>query len=300
MPSISARLVRFILRTTRVFKKNYASTAGLTEGIAAARAAKPQLPTDKMRAKLSVTERQVAGRSVWDIAPKSGTPAAHMLYFHGGGYVYAAADVHWGFYAHLAATHGLAITAPLYPLAPEASAAEITAFALAAYRDFIDRHDGAFVLGGDSAGAGLAAATIMAAREAGLRMPAGLVLVCPWLDGSVSHLDQPDIEPRDSILGIPGIREAAKLYARDLPVTDPRISPINGDWQGLPPILAFGGGDDILVTDARTLKAKLPGTDYDERAGLMHDWPLFFFPESRDAQAKIAAFATRLAPLAAR
>ncbi len=291
MPSVSSRLVGFLLRTTGVFKKRYASAAGLTKGIAAARAAKPQLPTDKMRAKVSVSERQVAGRSVWDIAPKSGNPAAYMLYFHGGGYVYPAADVHWAFYGHLAEQHGLAITAPLYPLAPEASAEEANAFALAAYRDFLDRHDGAFVLGGDSAGAGLAAATAMAARDAGLQMPSGLVLVCPWLDGSASHPDQPAIEPRDSILGIPGIREAAKLYARDLPVTDTKVSPINGDWQGLPPILSFGGGDDILVTDARTLKAKVPATDYDERAGLMHDWPLFFFPESRDAQAKIAAFA---------
>ncbi len=293
MPSLSARLVGFVLRTSGVFKKRYASVEGLSEGVRVTRAAAPELPTDKMRAKVDVSEAQIAGRSVWRIAPKGRAPVAHMLYFHGGGYVYAAANVHWAFFAHLADKHGLAITAPLYPLAPEASAEEVTAFALAAYRDFIDRHDGAFTLGGDSAGAGLAAATVMAARDAGLRLPAGLVLVCPWLDGTTSHPDQPGIEPRDSILGIPGIREAAKLYARDLPVTDPKISPINGDWQGLPPILAFGGGDDILVTDARALKAKLPATEYDERAGLMHDWPLFFFPESRDAQAKIAAFAKR-------
>jgi epsilon-lactone hydrolase len=293
MPSFTARFVGFMLRTTGVFKKRYASADGLTEGVRITRAAAPELPTDKMRAKVDVSEAQVAGRSVWKIAPKGQAPAAHMLYFHGGGYVYAAASVHWAFFAHLAAKHGLAISAPLYPLAPEASAEEVTAFALAAYRDFVGRHEGPFVLGGDSAGAGLAATTIMAARDAGLRLPTGLVLICPWLDGTTSHPDQPNIEPRDCILGIPGIREAAKLYARDLPVTDPKVSPINGDWSGLPPILSFGGGDDILVTDARALKAKLPDTDYDERAGLMHDWPLFFFPESRDAQAKIAAFAKR-------
>jgi epsilon-lactone hydrolase len=295
MPSLTARFIGFVLRTSGVFKKRYATVAGLEAGISASRAEKPQLPTDKMRATLSVSERQVAGRSVWEIAPKTGKPSAHILYFHGGGYVYPAVNVHWGFFAHLAEKHGLAITAPLYPLAPEADAEEATAFALATYRDFLDRHDGPFVLGGDSAGGGLAAATVMAARDAGLRLPSGLALVCPWLDGTASHPDQPAIEPRDSILGIPGIREAAKRYARDLPITDPKISPINGNWDGLPPILSFGGGDDILVTDARALKVKLPATDYDERAGLMHDWPLFFLPESRVAQAKIAAFATRVA-----
>jgi epsilon-lactone hydrolase len=290
MPSLTARIVGFLLRTTGIFSKRYADRASLDRYVGESRKATPQLPSAKLRAKVAVSERQLDGRSVWEFAPKAGAPAGHLLYFHGGGYVYAAVDVHWGFLGGLAEQHGLAITAPLYPLAPEAGAVETAAFALAAYRDFLARHDGPFVLGGDSAGAGLAAATIMAARDAGLRLPDGLLLICPWLDGTASHPDQPAIERRDSILRIPGIRAAAEMYARDLPVTDPKISPINGDWSGMPQIFAFGGGDDILVTDARALKAKLPAVEYDERAGLMHDWPLFFLPESRDAQAKIARF----------
>jgi hypothetical protein len=52
----------------------------------------------------------------------------------------------------------------------------------------------------------------------------------------------------------------------------------------------FAGGDDILVADSRALKAKLPAIDLDERAGLMHDWPIFFFPESKEAQDSIGRF----------
>ena len=131
----------------------------------------------------------------------------------------------------------------------------------------------------------------MAARDAGLPLPHRLILICPWLNADPSHPDQPGIEPRDAILTIRGIREAGALYAGPTGVADPRVSPIHGDWSGLPPILSFGGGHDILVVDARALKAKLPSVDYREMAGMIHDWPIFTFPESRAAQDQMAAFA---------
>lgn len=289
MPSLTARIMGFVLRKTGVFRKNY--TGGiLREGIAKSRAAAPQLPTEKMKAKLDVSCEAFEGRDVWRIAPKTRAVRGHLLYFHGGGYVYPAVSVHWDFYAHLAEKYGISITAPLYPIAPEASAAEATEWALRLYEDFVGRHAGRFVLGGDSAGGGLASVVAQAACDRSLRQADALLLVCPWLDASASSPEQEKIERRDSILTIGGVREAALLYARELPVSDPRVSPIHGNWQGLPPILAYGGGDDILVTDSRALKAKLPTLDYVEEAGLMHDWPLFTLPESRKAQARIGAF----------
>lgn len=289
MPSLTARVMGFVLRTTGVFRKNY--TGGLVQdGISKSRAAPAQLPTDKMKARLSVTHSEFEGRSVWRIAPRDREPTGCLLYFHGGGYVYPAVAAHWDFYAHLAEKHGLAVTAPLYPIAPEASALEATEWALRFYADFAARHGGKFVLGGDSAGGGLACVVAQAARDQGMRQADALVLVCPWLDAAAANPEQSAIEKRDSILTLGGIREAGLLYARELPVGDPRVSPIYGSWEGLPPILAFGGGDDVLVVDSRALKAKLPAIEYVEEPGLMHDWPLFFLPESRRAQARIGAF----------
>jgi acetyl esterase/lipase len=290
MASLLARVIATVLRTTGILRKRYSDSPDFLERIAASRT-NPDLPTAKMRAQLDIAETRLLGRSVWTIKPKDGPPAAHLLYFHGGGYVYPAVDVHWNFMVHMAAKHRIAITAPLYPLAPEASAEDTTAFGLAAYEAFLASHDGPFIMGGDSAGGGLTAVVAMAARDKGLRPASGLLLVCPWLDGSGDHPDQPAIEKRDCVLTLGGIRAAAKLYARDLPVSDPRVSPIHGDWHGLPPILCYGGGDDILVTDARALKARLPDIRYIEEAGLMHVWPIFFLSESRAAQAEIAEFA---------
>lgn len=290
MTSLSARITGALLRATGVVSKRYAGGPGMHKVIAAARAVPVPTPSRKMRERLDVREETLDGRTVWTIAPMGRTPAAHLLFFHGGGYVFSAVPPHFNLYARLAERHGIAVTAPMYPLAPEHGVEEATGFALSAYRAFLDRHDGSFVLGGDSAGAGLASATVMAARDAGLRLPAGLMLICPWLDTSGTHPDQPGIEKRDSILRLQGIRDAGRLYAKDAPATDPRVSPIHGDWSGLPPILMYGGEDDILVTDARALKAKLRQAEYHEGQGLMHDWPLFFFPESRVAQERMAAF----------
>ncbi len=293
MASLLAQVIATFLRTTGVFRKQFSGGPDFMKRIAASRK-NPDLPTAKMKARLKVTETQLDGRSVWTIAPKDRAPVAHLLYFHGGGYVYPAVDVHWKFMAHMAELHGVAVTAPLYPLAPEASAAEITAFGLAAYEAFLASHDCSFIMGGDSAGGGLTAVVAQMARDRDLRPAAGLLLVCPWLDGSGDHPDQIAVEQRDCILTLNGIRTAAKLYAQDLPIEDPRVSPIHGDWHGLPPILCYGGGDDILVADARALKAKLPDIRYVETAGLMHVWPIFFLRESREAQAEIAEFAVEV------
>lgn len=290
MPSLSARLFGGFLRLTGQVSKNFAGGPGMGKIIEAARLVPVATPTDKQRRNLDVREETFAGRAVWHLTPKDGAPKGHLLFWHGGGYVFAISPFHWSMLTNLASEHGLSVTVPLYPLAPEHGATDTTAFALDYYRHYLDTVPGPFVMGGDSAGAGLAVATAMAARDTGLRMPSGLSLVCPWLDAEAGHPDQPDVEKRDCILRIRGIRDAGKLYARDLPVTDPRVSPIHGNWDGLPPIQVFAGGDDILVTDSRALKAKLPGIAYDERAGLMHDWPIFFFPEAKEAQASIGRF----------
>ncbi len=146
---------------------------------------------------------------------------------------------------------------------------------------------------GDSAGGGLTAALAQMARDSGQPLPAALLLICPWLNLDPAHPDQLKTEPRDGILTISGIAEGGALYAGSLPLNDPRCSPLFGNWDSLPPILAFAGGDDILVTDSRALAAKVPSAEMIELAGMMHDWPIFSFSESRKAQATMADFVTR-------
>jgi epsilon-lactone hydrolase len=293
MPSIAATVISWVLLKTRIYKKRYSGGPDFLDIIKASRAEKPQLPTAAMQAKFAITMEELSGRQIWRMAPKDKEPTAELLYYHGGGYVYSPSDVHWKFYAYLVEKYGIAVTAPLYPLAPESQAAETVDFAMSAYREFLFKQEKPFILGGDSAGGGLAAVVAQEVHRLGWEQAAGLLLICPWLDGAGNHPDQPEIEKRDCILTLDGLRHAAELYAKDTGMDNPWVSPIHGDWNGLPPILCYGGGNDILVTDARALKAKLPAIDYIEEAGLMHDWPIFFLPESRRAQKQMADFMIR-------
>jgi epsilon-lactone hydrolase len=294
MPSLTARLVGFVLRTTGYYRRMYTGGPQFLANIGKVRAERLAEPDAKARAALKVEKGDFQGRPVWHIAPKDSAPTAEVIYWHGGGYVYPATPVHWAFLAAMAKHHGWSITAPLYPLAPESNAETTTAWALEFYRQYLARRDGApFIMAGDSAGGGLAAVTALLARDARLPLPAALILICPWLNLDPAHPDQVRIEPRDGILTISGISEGGRLYAAGLPLTDMRCSPTFGNWDGLPPVLAFGGGDDILVTDARALKTKLPTAHYAELAGMIHDWPIFKFSESRAAQAKMAEFAAQ-------
>jgi acetyl esterase/lipase len=294
MPSFAASLTGFILRTTGYYRRMYSGGPQFQKNIAKVRAERLAEPDAKMWASLNVQKTEFCGRPVWHLAPKEREASAHVLFWHGGGYVYPATPVHWKFLAHMAQVHGWAITAPLYPLAPESNATTTTKWALGFYREYIaERGSNPFVMSGDSAGGGLTAALAQMARDGGLALPAALIPINPWLNLDPAHPDQVSIEPRDGILTISGISEGGRLYAGDLPLTDPRCSPIFGGWDGLPPILAFGGGDDILVTDARALKAKHPSVEYVELPGMLHDWPIFNFPESRSAQTQMADFARR-------
>ncbi len=292
MPSLIASLTGFVLRTTGIYRKLFTGGPQFQVNIAKSRAQPVPEPNDKARESLRVEQSEFGGRTIWTLAPKDREPTAHILYWHGGGYVYPAGAVHWAFLAHMAKVHGWSVTAPLYPLAPESNAEKATAWAMDFYTRYADDLSGkAFVMGGDSAGGGLAAAVAQLARNAGQPGAHALILICPWLNLDPAHPEQAKIERRDGILTISGISDAGRIYAADLPLTDPRCSPIFGSWEGLPPILAFGGGNDLLVTDARALKAKHPTVAYRELAGMLHDWPIFTFRESREAQAEMAAFA---------
>lgn len=292
MASFAARLTGFILRRTGVYRRMFAGadqiartrTKLIADGIG---------PSSKQERGVAVRHTEFQGRCVWTIAPERGEVSASVLFWHGGGYVYPPLTGHWDFFSRMARQFGWRITVPLYPLAPESDVVGTTRFALEFYADLVAREGVPTLMGGDSAGGGLTAATAMGLRDAGATLPCGLLLICPWLDADPAHADQPAIEPRDAILTIAGVRDAGALYAGAAGLRDWRASPIHGDWSGLPPILAFGGGDDILVTDAQRLKAKLPSLDYEELPGLIHDWPMFTFPESRSAQARMAGFAAK-------
>ncbi|WP_329047754.1 alpha/beta hydrolase [Amycolatopsis sp. NBC_01488] len=185
-------------------------------------------------------------------------PGGALLYFHGGVYVIGSAATSVPLVGELVRrTGGTAVTLD-YRLAPEHPYPAAVEDALAAYQGLLARgvDPGRIVLAGDSAGGGLAVATLLAAKEAGLPLPSGAVLMSPYADLTLSGETVTERPSLDPILTPEGLRVRAPEYVAGADAADPLISPIFGDLGGLPPLLIQGGSHEILLSDALRLAAR--------------------------------------------
>ena len=236
--------------------------------------------------------RRDHGWPVYEMAPwGTRLPRHRVVYFHGGGYVSEVDSAHWGVCRRMATLVPARVSLPIYPLAPTSTAAvTVTTAAGVAAEVIRDAGDDRLVtLMGDSAGGGLALAVAQALRDNGVGAPR-LVLVAPWADLTMSD-EGLDARIPDPMLSVPRLRRAGELYAGDLPVDHPIVSPINGDLAGLGPMTIFVGTRDLLLRDAQRLRdaavARGVRVDYHEGAGLIHVWPLLPLPEARRARQAI-------------
>ena len=298
MPSLRARLIGLMIDLLGPWRM-FTSEEALRRGLRTLRARPLARPTARMRRKFAVESRMSDGQEIIRIAPKS-AGRGRVLYLHGGGYVEPAVASHWSFIADMVGRLGLEFVVPRYPLAPEHDVEKTMSFMLALYGQLIQDHQHTpLIVMGDSAGGGLALALLQEVRRLGLPMSAGLILISPWLDATMTAPEQARIEPKDVFLRRAGLLAAARWYAGPLPLEHPWVSPLNGPLDGLPPILVFGSDHDILVTDARRFveraEGRHPSVAYHEVPGLFHDWPLVPvpFPEANAARAGIGAFVGR-------
>lgn len=227
------------------------------------------------------------GMAVCTLTPSGASPTRTVFYVHGGSYLFEAASVHWRFCARLATEAQATVVVPVYPLAPGTTAAETVDRVASVLGDLPDRER--VVVMGDSAGGGLALAVTLELRDWGAALPARVVLLAPWLDVRVCDPAQPALEPKDVMLRVTSLQHAGRLYAGDLPLTDPRVSPALGDLHDLPPIDVLVGTSDLLVQDARALakRAAECGATVEvvEAEGMQHVYPLIpLLPEAKAAR----------------
>jgi acetyl esterase/lipase len=108
---------------------------------------------------------------------------------------------------------------------------------------------------GNSAGGGLGLAAAQWLRDAGHPQPNALILICPGVNGTLDQCTQADAA-RDVMQDIPGVLAAFRMYAGDLDVTHPFVSPLNGNFEALAPMLIFTGTHDLCHPDRLTLANK--------------------------------------------
>jgi acetyl esterase/lipase len=289
MSSLENRLVVLYLRAIR---RKYVSDEALLKSIARDRAAGPARPSDRVQRRILVQQDRVAGVEVYQLSPKRpGKTGGHVVYFHGGAYVRPITSHHWWFLQELVEKTGCSVSVPLYPLAPETTCAQTVSAMAEVYR-LISAEGPVPTVMGDSAGGGLAVSLCHALREQGVNLPRSLVLICPWMDVSMTHPDIAGNERLDPMLTAAGLNAAGRFYAGEQELTHPYASPLYGTLTGLPRTLLFVGTRDILSHDgiAFAEAVREEGVEIDLQVGkdMVHVWPILPIPEARTALNQIA------------
>lgn len=235
---------------------------------------------------------------------RSGRPAGDrapvILYFHGGAYIAGAPRLCRPLLWRMAERCGGGVFAADYRLAPEHPFPAALDDAVACYGALVDGGIAPerIIVAGDSAGGGLALALalrIKAGPEAP-RLPAGLVLISPWLDLTLTATSLAANSACDPVLQLVLLEPARRMYAPDGRYDDPFVSPLFGTLAGLPPVLVQVGTREILLDDSRSLAARMrvAGVDHvlEEWPGMHHVWHLspVMVPEARRALAAIGRF----------
>jgi monoterpene epsilon-lactone hydrolase len=224
----------------------------------------------------------------------------HVVFdIHGGALIFGGGEGNVRFEAAQIALRTGRVTYALdYRLPPDGPYPAALDDCIAVYRALLEQRPAdQIVLCGTSAGGNLAAALLLRARDEGLPMPAGALLMTPELDLTESGDSFNTLMGLDVILRN-RLTEMNLYYAAGADLTHPYLSPLLGDVSGFPPTLLQAGGRDIFLSNAVVMHRKL------RRAGVraeLHVWegmPHGGFggltPEDREMSAEMRAFIASL------
>lgn len=236
------------------------------------------------------------GRSEFD-------PQRRGVYLHGGGFLAGSIGMYMGLVSRLAdATRSWFFFCD-YPRAPEQlfPAAHVAAVKACTFA----KHQGPFTSGtatqlfvaGDSFGAGLTLTTAMALRDQGLGQLLDLVVgLSSSFDVTASSDSYIRCAGTDVVISAEATRQCAEAYAAGIDPQDPRLSPLFGTFQDLPPLLLQISESEAVADDstraASAVKQCGGQVEVQRWAGMPHVWHLFAgtLREADDAIAKVGIF----------
>ena len=189
-------------------------------------------------------------------------PRHVVLYFHGGVYVISDAFLSAGLASQVGRRTQAKVISVDYRLAPEHPYPAAVDDALAAYEALLDSgiapSDIAFA--GDSAGGGLAIATMVNARDHGLALPAAAYVMSPYVDLTLAGTTMETKREVDPLLSRELLQPRVADYTAGQDAARPLISPVFADLSGLPPLIIQAGSHEVLLDDAVRL-ARRAGAD---------------------------------------
>lgn len=211
----------------------------------------------------------------WLRAAACTNSSRHALFCHGGGFVSCTAQEYLFFAEQISSRLNCTVAVPDYRLAPEAVYPAALDDCLAAYKAMLATgvEPTHIFFTGDSCGGGLAASTLLRARDENTPMPASFFAMTGWFDLQLA--DAPSNAPRTEPMITPDwYRNRVSDYLAGADPTEPYASPAFADCHALPPMLLQVGDNDLSLSGARRLArvAKAAGVhvNLDVYPGMVH------------------------------
>lgn len=292
MPSIRSRIV---YRMCKLFGSPFDARASL---------AKQRASMDRlgkfyvMPPKVDIQSVSIGDMYAEWIRPHGAGQDCVILYLHGGGYTMGSCNTHRSLASWISAVSQVPALLIDYRLAPENPYPAALDDTIKAFHYLLDQgiRPEKIVIGGDSAGGGLAVAGTLFLRDKKEKLPGGIICISPWADLTMSGETMTTCSKTDPFI----TRKTSILHASwYVGEYDPKlllISPIFADLSGFPPIFIQVGEYEVLQSDAVRLSktASQAGVDVTLEIwdGMWHVWHMLVgcMPESRRAIDKIGVF----------
>jgi acetyl esterase/lipase/hemerythrin-like domain-containing protein len=241
-------------------------------------------------------------RAEW-ISPNSHPSSRVLLYLPGGSFILPPTPMHRDMIARMCKAIDARALMVQYRLAPEHPFPAGLEDCLAAYRHLLGQgiDPKNIVIAGDSAGGGLTLSTLLALRDAGDPLPGSAVSISPLADLTYSGPSRVYNRLRDPMLPTKRGVHLNDIYLKGHSPDHPLVSPVYGDYTGLPPILIQVGSTEMLLDDslrvAARARAKGVAVEVEVWREMPHVWHFWkMLPESGKAIDHIATFVRKHMP----
>jgi acetyl esterase/lipase len=214
---------------------------------------------DPMPDMATSSDIDLGGVSCLGLLPKGSSGDHVVLWCHGGGFVMGSSRSHKGLASQVASVAKTSAVLPDYRLAPEHKHPAALDDCVAAYRAVMNEGVQAnrIILAGDSAGGGLAVATALRLKQDGTQLPAGLMLLSPFVDLAARGWSHAAKAARDPFLTTRTIEARARDYLGEASPKDAGFDILDADLRGLPPTFIQTGEAEVLLSDSTALAERL-------------------------------------------
>lgn len=235
------------------------------------------------------------------LTPEDTVTGRVILQLHGGGYIGPMKNIYRRFAVRYSKiSYGADVLSVDYRVAPEHPFPAALEDAAAGYRWLLEEkgyEPEKIVVAGDSAGGGLALSLMMYLKDQGIPLPGGIITMSPWTDVTLGGESYESNYETDPLFG--NSRENMLYqcsYIGDADTKNPYLSPLFGDFSGLPPMLMQVGEYEVLLSDTIQVSEKAKSAGVKVRTsvygGMFHVFQmgLDLIPESREAWEEAGEF----------